>query len=356
MERMGFPMTFVQLIMRCVESVAYSFILNGTVCGRIIPGRGIRQGDPLSPLLFVMCAQGLSSLLHKGVEKGEITGIKCGRSGPIVSHLLFADDSLLFFKASTTGSHAVKQVLQKYADASGQLINFQKSAITFSPSVREMQSQEIRNLLNVPMVEGHAMYLGLPTYSMRRKTFQFGYIRDKVLKRIGSWKHKLLSAGGKEVLIKSVVQSIPTYAMSCFRLPKEVCRNIERACARFWWGHSGSNRGVSWLSWEKLCQPKSEGGMGFRDLEKFNKALLSKQVWHIQKNPDAFLSRFLKAKYFPNGDIMNAQLKSNASFIWRSILWSRPIIEEGGRWKIRDGALSDSSMMLLYLLLPRVFQ
>lgn len=168
MKQLGFPGRFAKLIMKCITTVTYSFLLNGQVCGKVKPQRGVRQGDLLSPLLFVMCAQGLSGLLHEESKRGLIKGVNFGRSGTRVSHLLFADDSLLFFRAHTTECVEVKRVLEEYEVASGQYINFDKSAITFSPAVKIELAQQIRNILQVRMVEGHALYLGLPTYSMRQ--------------------------------------------------------------------------------------------------------------------------------------------------------------------------------------------
>lgn len=139
---------------------------------------------------------------------------------------------------------------------------------------------------------------------------------------------------GKEVLIKSIGQAIPTYAMSVFRVPKSLCDDITKSFARFWWGSNESKKKLHWSRWEKLCFPKSLGGLNFRDIEGFNKALLAKQAWRLIKNPDSLASRFLKDIYFKDTDFLNAELGRKPSFVWKSILWGRDLLNNGLRFRV----------------------
>lgn len=124
MLKLGFAQTWITKIMNCVSSVKYSFKLNQEVFGDLRPQRGTRQGDPLSPYLFVICAQGLSSLLTKMQAINEFRGVQVANSCPRISHLFFADDSLIFFKANVQEGTNTKDCLKNYERASGQLINF----------------------------------------------------------------------------------------------------------------------------------------------------------------------------------------------------------------------------------------
>ncbi|KAL5797117.1 hypothetical protein ACOSQ2_001937 [Xanthoceras sorbifolium] len=108
--------------------------------------------------------------------------------------------------------------------------------------------------------------------------------------------------------------------MSCFKLPLSIGLEVQKMCANFWWGSGQDKRKMHWFSWKRLCQPKVEGGMGFRDFQAFNQAMLAKQGWRILNDPSSLLSRVLKAKYFPNTNFLKSSLGWKPSFIWRSIL------------------------------------
>ncbi|GLT71413.1 hypothetical protein SLA2020_434330 [Shorea laevis] len=132
MRRMGFDERWIHLTMTCVRSVSYSVLINGSPQGHITPTRGLRQGDPLSPYLFLICAEGLSSLISEAERVGSITGLSVARGGPSLSHLFFADDSLLFCRANFAEWCAIHEILESYEQASGQKINKDKTSIFFS--------------------------------------------------------------------------------------------------------------------------------------------------------------------------------------------------------------------------------
>ena len=130
---------------------------------------------------------------------------------------------------------------------------------------------------------------------------------------------KLVSWGDREVLIKEVTQTILTYAMSAFKFTKKLCCIIQSSILQFWWGYSHEGRKFHWLSGEKLCSIKDDGGMGFRDMKAFNYALLAKQVWHLVRDDSSLVSCLLKAKYYPHCNILDAKWGIKPSFMWRSL-------------------------------------
>ncbi|CAJ2636477.1 unnamed protein product [Trifolium pratense] len=338
MAKMGFSQQWIGWVMLCVETVDYSIIVNGNLVGPVVPGRGLRQGDPLSPYLFIICAEGLSALIRQTENIGDLHGIKVCRRAPIISHLLFADDCFLFFKATVNEAIVLKNILSVYEAASGQAINLQKSEFYCSRNVHADLREEIAHQLGVTQVLGTGKYLGLPSMIGRSKKSTFKFIKDRIWKKINSWSSRHLSQAGREVMIKSILQSIPTYVMSIFLLPKTLLDDIEKMLNSFWWGHSGNNgRGLHWLSWERLSVSKDYGGMGFKNLQAFNMAMLGKHAWNLITRPSNLVTKLLKAKYFPNCDFFESSIGHNPSYVWRSIWSSKSLVKGGCRWTIGTG-------------------
>lgn len=233
MLKLGFSRRWTDLILNCMSSVSYRIKLNGELSRQIRPTRGIRQGDPLSPYIFVICAQGLSSLITGNKVQGTLKGLKLASRGPEITHLFFADDSLVFFKADPFSCCTVKECLVEYEAASGQVINYDKSALSFSPYTLPCNQDRVKQVLKIRMSRSHQLYLGAPSFSLRNKRIQFAYLKDNMRKKVEGWKHKHFSKGGKETLIKSVLQAVPVFAMSCFRVPTSICKELESICARF---------------------------------------------------------------------------------------------------------------------------
>jgi hypothetical protein len=337
MLKLGFTSTWVALVMRLVSSVSFSVLFNGAPQEEFLPTRGIRQGDPIFPYLFLLAAEGLSCLLKNQLQSSAIHGIKVAPTAPAVNHLLFADDSLLFFKASTDGAREIKDVLEKYCKASGQRINMDKSSIFFSKGCPGVVKEGIKAVLDVQRETLSEKYLGMPSDVGRSKSGAFKYLKDRVWKKVLGWMEQLLSVGGKEILIKSVAQAVPTFSMSCFKLPRGLCDHINAMLRSFWWGSKGGKRSTCWVSWEKMTQPKYAGGLGFRDIELFNLALLARQAWRLVQEPASLSARVLKSVYYPESDILNAELGSHASQIWRAILEGRDTLKLGLIRRIGDG-------------------
>ncbi|CAL8993088.1 unnamed protein product [Prunus brigantina] len=338
MRTMGFPPRFIQLIMGCVSTVSYSLLIQGRPFGHIIPSRGLRQGDPISPYLFLIVAEAFSALLQQAERDSRVQGVSIAPSAPSINHLFFADDSLLFCNAGINEALELKRIFGVYEAASGQKVNLGKSAICFSPSTPRGMQEDIRQLLHVSLVPCHERYLGLPTIVGKDKKKLFRSVKERVWHKVNGWQGKLLSKAGKEVLIKAVCQAIPSYSMSVFRMPAGLCREIESILAQFWWSKS-DGRGIHWRKWKFLCHHKSEGGLGFRELTSFNQALLCKQGWRLLEFPSSLIARMLKARYYPNADFLTAPGGSLPSFTWQSLLWGRDLLRLGLRWRIGDGRL-----------------
>jgi hypothetical protein len=150
------------------------------------------------------------------------------------------------------------QILKTYEEATGQEINLTKSEVFFSRNLSIAAQEDLSNIMGVRHVLGTGNYLGLPSMIGRKKKNVFAYIKDKIWKRINSWRGRSLSRAGKEVMIKSVLQAIPTYVMSVYLLSDSTIRDIERMMNSFWWGGGANNKGIRLLAWNHMTQPKAQ--------------------------------------------------------------------------------------------------
>jgi hypothetical protein len=324
-------------MMKCITTVRYSVVVNGQPTGDIRPTRGLRQGDPLSPYLFLLCAEVLSSKLQVAKRNGWLRGVPTSVNGPRLTHLFFVDESLLFCKVNRREWHCLCEILDIYERASGQRLNKDKTTVFFSRNTTQEAKEWFTQLSEIPESQRFDTYLGLPTLVGKSRVSEFHNITDRVRRKVSDWKTKFLSQAGKEILIKAVVQAIPTYSMSIFLLPKTLCKELNSLMQNFWWGHKENDKKIHWMSWEKMGFSKDQGGMGFRDLSCFNKALLAKQWWRLLKDLESLTGQILKAKYFKNVPLLSAQLGSRPSYAWRSLLSARDLFVDGLIWRVGDG-------------------
>ena len=176
MEKMGFHAKWVQLIMTCITTAHFSVLVNGNPTGYILPSRGLRQGDPLSPYLFLFCAEGLTALFRKAETDGIIRGVAASRGGPCISHLLFADDNLLFCHDSVEECQQVNSLLNLYEDALGQKVNTDKTSLFFSSNTGFETQESIKQALGAEIVPEYEKYLGLPSIVGHNKKATFAPI------------------------------------------------------------------------------------------------------------------------------------------------------------------------------------
>ena len=184
MRKMGFREKWIGLIMVCIKMVTYSILVNGEPQGLIQPTKGIRQGDPLSPFLFLLCTEGLHELIQQSARMGELKGLSISRNGPQLTHLLFADDSLLFCRATIEECRKIMEILEIYEEESGQKVNKNKTAIFFSKSTPEGTKDEIKEALSLQEIVHYDKYLGLPSLVGRKKKGEFQFYQAKSVAEI----------------------------------------------------------------------------------------------------------------------------------------------------------------------------
>ncbi|XP_056843105.1 uncharacterized protein LOC130495678 [Raphanus sativus] len=316
--QMGFHSIFVNWVMQCITTVTYSFLINEEVLGHVVPSRGIRQGDPISPYVFIHCGEVLSGMCKEAQRDGSMTGIRIATKFPRINHLLFADDTLFFVRSNPQSCLALKDILQKYERASGQMIN-----------------------TSIEKEGGAGKYLGLPELFGRKKKDLFASIVDRIKQRAVCWSSKQLSAAGKLTLLKSILTAIPTFSMTCFLLPVGLCKKIQSILTRFFWDGNDSKRKICWISWDNLTKPKSMGVLGFRDIQHFNKALLDSYGWLLNRSGEySSKSGYLALHLTETNAAGTAHIPDD--FNWYKSVWSPTMLPKIQLflWKVLQGAIS----------------
>ena len=335
--RMGLSPGWIRMVMQCVTTVSFSVLINGKPSPIFTPTRGLRQGDPLSPYLFILVCDVLSRNIKGAVMENRLLSLHLSRTCPGISHLFFADDSLFFSIADTENALCLMDIITSYCTASRQSLNLEISSICFSKSTSDDTATTIAALFGIQVSQSPGTYVGISSTWGKTRTQALAYVQYRISNKIDGWKGNFLSQAGREVLIKAVATAVPTYPMHLFLFPKSICKGISFDIANFWWGNSDDKNKTHWLSWEKLCRNKDEGGMNFRDFYSFNLSLLVKQCWRILRNPEALWVRILKAKYFSSCHLFQAKAGTASSWIWSSLLKGRDTIEKHARWQVVSG-------------------
>ena len=232
---LGFASGWIKWIMACVTSVKFSVRFNGQLLESFSPSCGIRQGDPISPYLFLFVAEALSLLLQNACTRGSLLEFKVNRQAPGISHLLFADDCLLFFKGSIEQALAIKNIIATYEKGTGQLLSPDKCSILFGKNCTMEVQVAIIVILSITSEGFEDKYLGLPVPQGRMKAGKFQSTKEKALKILSDWVEKYASCGAKETLIKSILQALPVYAMGIFKFPASLCEELSQIIRNFWW-------------------------------------------------------------------------------------------------------------------------
>ncbi|XP_056848924.1 uncharacterized protein LOC108820216 [Raphanus sativus] len=336
--KMGFDPVWINWVMECVTTVSYAYLINGGPHSCVIPHRGLRQGDPLSPYLFILCAEVLTGLCEKELQRGKFKGLQVSRKSPFVNHLLFADDTVFFSNTSDKSCASLMRILKRYEECSGQCINMAKSTVTFSSKTTEGIMGRVKAMIGIDKEGGMGKYLGLPEAFGRKKRDVFTGLVDKIRQRAQSWPTKFLSGAGKHVMLQTVLSALPNYSMSSFKIPKSLCKRIQSVLTRFWWDSAPDKKKMTWVAWDQMATPKCVGGLGFKHLESFNDSLLAKLGWRIMNNPDALLSRVLKGKYFADCSLLESTPKQAASHGWAGIMAGKEVLKKGLGFLIGNGA------------------
>lgn len=295
LRKMGFSERWIEIIHRYISNNWYTLIVNGCRHDFFKSGRGLRQGDPLFPSLFVLSAELFSQLLIDLQKNRRYRGFYMNNSGPQVSHLTFIDDAILFCNGGKATLQQVLDSLSTYEQISGQQINKDKCSFSLAPSATQRSITRIRRITGMRHEPLPIQYLGCPIYSGRKKVSIFSNMVSKVINKIRGWHMKFLSTGGRAVLIIHVLLALNIHTLVVVHPTKGSIVTIERYLARFFWSGQEDSDRYHWTTWSKLCLPYNEGGANFRKLEAICKAFTAKQWW-IMRATNSLWSLFVRAK------------------------------------------------------------
>ncbi|GKV16244.1 hypothetical protein SLEP1_g26913 [Rubroshorea leprosula] len=271
MSKLGLCPKWRNWIQECISSATVSVLVNGSPTEEFIMEKGLRQGDPLALFLFLMIAEALNGLILKAVEDNLFRGVEVGKSLKVN-----------FFKSSLIGLTMETDELDKFAEK-----------------------------LNCVTGQTPFKYLGVLIGTNPKRTSLWTPVVETMRKRLSNWKRDSLSFGGRIILLKSVLLNIPVYCFSTHKAPKQVILLLTKIQRNFLWGGREGNRKIAWVKWDNICKSKLEGGIGVKELSKFNLALLGKWRWRLLVEKEALWKQVLEAKYRMD----------------RRIAW------EGGKWR-----------------------
>jgi hypothetical protein len=252
----GFNDTFINWIHVILQSAFLSVSINGKSHGYFNCSRGVRQGDPLSPLLFCLAEDVLSRSISKLVSDGKLYLIKGTRNFMVPSHSFYANDLMIFCKGTLSGLKALKELFIAYALESRQVINTSKSTI-YSGSISHGRLNLIVQLLNFNIGSLPFNYLGVPIFKGKPKASYLQPIADKIILKLSAWKVSLLSIAGRVQLVRSVIQSMLIYSISLYSWPVSLLKDIEKSVRNFIWSGDIDRRKLVTISWKKICRPFS---------------------------------------------------------------------------------------------------
>ncbi|XP_074293158.1 uncharacterized protein LOC141620099 [Silene latifolia] len=336
MRMLKFPADFQSMVMQCITTASFSLSLNGEMFGYFKGHRGLRQGDPLSPLIFTLCMEYLTRTLKYAAAKYEFHFHPMCKNQRL-NCLMFADDVLLFSKGDTKSMMLLLQSFSTFSKASGLKVSPAKSNAYFR-GVPEHIKTDILRISGFTEGALPFRYLGMPIQTTRLKISDCACLIEKICGRIHSYGARKFSYAGRLVLVKSVLNTLHSYWASMFILPKGIIRSIEAICRNYLWDNGTEYRRAPLVAWQKVCLPKEEGGLGLKNQEVWNKAMVGRLVNWIAENRDSIWVQWVQWNHIRGRDWFEYTPSTNSSWVWRRICKVKQEIAHGfvdGVWGVQ---------------------
>ncbi|GKB31372.1 RNA-directed DNA polymerase, eukaryota, reverse transcriptase zinc-binding domain protein [Tanacetum coccineum] len=325
--KFGFGDKWRKWIRCCLNSSKGSIIINGSPTTEFNFGKGLKQGDPLSPFLFLLVMESLHILFQRVIDAGLFHGINIGGSVTL-SHMFYADDAVFVGEWNDNNITSLIHALDWFHKVSGLNINLSKSKIMGIGVENDKVSLAARKLgclvLNTPF-----LYLGSYVGGDMHRLQSWDNIVERVRSRLSNWKMKTLSIGGRLTLIKLMLGSMPIFHMSLFKVPAGIIHILESIRSKFFNGHESSSKKATWVQWKKVLAPKENGGLGISSLYALNRGLMFKWVWRFLAHGSTLWSRIIKAIHGNDGNIDGVP-KKGVCTVWTDIIGEIKILENKG--------------------------
>lgn len=291
----GFGEKWRKWIRACISTTSFSIIINGKSSGKFTATRGLRQGDPLSPFLFIIITVVLSQLLHQGEQQGQLSGCE-SRCGLIKINHLFADDTLLFSNKDPFFVKKLHKIIKFFEVASGLSNNYNKSSV-YGISIGTQIITRIANAWGCTTGSWPSTYLGLPLNGNPKKEIFWLPINEKLQIRLCKWNNLFISKGGRHTILQSILTNLPTYYLSLFKISAKVADRMDKIFGDFLWEGPNNNGKPHLINWNTTQLAIKEGGLGIGNIKQRNRALLSRWVWRYITEPKQLWRRLISAKY-----------------------------------------------------------
>ncbi|XP_074314348.1 uncharacterized protein LOC141649561 [Silene latifolia] len=343
LDELHFPPEFKAMLLQCITTTTFSFSMNGEMFGYFQGKRGLRQGDPLSPLIFTLCMEYLTRTLQYATSKYEFKFHPMCKEQRLTS-LMFADDVMLFSKGDATSMMLLLRSFATFSSATGLQVSTTKSTAFF----RNVPEQLKRDILQVSGYSEGSIpftYLGMPIQTTRLKKHDCECLVDKICARINGYGARKFSYAGRLVIVKSVLNTLHSYWASLFVIPKGITKRIEAVCRNFLWDNSADYRRAPLVAWDSVCRPKDEGGLGLKDLETWNKAMVGRLVDWVAMKRDSIWVHWVQSNYLKGRDWMEYKPSSNSSWVWRKICQVKDDMRNGytsGLWTAQSGGFTNA--------------
>lgn len=299
MKQMRFPDRWCEWIHGVLASASSSVLVNGSPTFEFSCSKGIRQGDPISPFLFIIVMEALSSIIRKACRMGAFEGVRLPNNGPVLSHLLYADDAMVMGEWSQANFNSLRRILRVFRLCSGLRININKSTL-YGIGKPYMEVQAKALWLGCRFGEFPFKYLGILVGGNMSRINSWDPVIQVFKKRLSLWKARILSMGGRLVLIKSVLESIPTYYFSMYKAPIAVINKLEGLIRRFLWGGTDEIGKIHWVAWDNVVKSKDSGGLGLSRLLECNYSMLFKWIWRYKVEDNAMWKQVIEAIHVSN--------------------------------------------------------